>query len=187
MTGVPDKARELVAFWLRHGPAAWFSANADLDSEIAQHYADLHMQAARRDLSDWESTAEGALALLLLLDQFPRNLFRGSGHSYATDGLARVIARRALDKGFDRQVEPVLRPFFYLPFEHSEEMSDQKLSVSLFERHRDETGDAEALKWAVLHLEIIERFGRFPHRNHALGRSTTPEEQAYLDNDGFKG
>src|SRR5690606_20337398 len=106
MTGVPDKARELVAFWLRHGPAAWFSANADLDSEIAQHNADLHMQAARRDLSDWESTAEGALALLLLLDQFPRNLFRGSGHSYATDGLARAIARRALDKGFDRQVEP---------------------------------------------------------------------------------
>lgn len=181
---MPDDVLEC---WLRHGPEAWFSADAALDAEIAGKYADLHFAASRSQLTDWEETPEGTLALLLLLDQFPRNLFRGSGHSYATDGLARSVARRALEKGFDKEVEPLLRPFFYLPFEHSEDMEDQKLSVSLFEKYRDETGEAEILKWAVLHLEIIARFGRFPHRNQALGRDTTPEEQAYLDADGFKG
>lgn len=173
--------------WLRHGPEAWFSRNEALDAEIQAEYADLHFQASCCALSEWEKTPEGTLALLLLLDQFPRNLFRGSGHSYATDPLARATARRALDKGFDVKVEPILRPFFYLPFEHSEELEDQKFSISLFEKHRDETGDAEPLKWAIVHLELIERFGRFPHRNAALGRETTPEEQAYLDADGFKG
>lgn len=178
---------DVIECWLRHGPEAWFSRNEALDAEIEADYADLHFKASRCELSDWEETPEGTLALLLLLDQFPRNLFRGSAHSYATDPLARTTAHRALAKGFDKRVEPVLRPFFYLPFEHSEEMEDQKFSVSLFEKHRDETGDAEPLKWAIVHLELIERFGRFPHRNAALGRQTTAEEQAYLDNDGFKG
>lgn len=177
----------IIDFWLRHGPEAWFSRNEALDAEIAARYAELHFQASRNELSDWQETPEGTLALLLLLDQFPRNLFRGSAHSYATDPLARTIAHHALAKGFDIKVEPILRPFIYLPFEHSEDMEDQRQSVSLFEKHRDETGDAEALKWAVLHLDLIERFGRFPHRNTALGRQTTPEEQAYLDQDGFKG
>ena len=178
---------DVIECWLRHGPEAWFSRNEALDAEIEADYADLHFKASRCELSDWEETPEGTLALLLLLDQFPRNLFRGSAHSYATDPLARTTAHRALAKGFDKRVEPVLRPFFYLPFEHSEEMEDQKFSVSLLEKHRDETGDAEPLKWAIVHLELIERFGRFPHRNTALGRQTTAEEQAYLDNDGFKG
>ncbi len=178
---------DVIECWLRHGPEAWFSRNEALDAEIEADYADLHFKASRCELSDWEETPEGTLALLLLLDQFPRNLFRGSAHSYATDPLARTTAHRALAKGLDKRVEPVLRPFFYLPFEHSEEVEDQKFSVSLFEKHRDETGDAEPLKWAIVHLELIERFGRFPHRNAALGRQTTAEEQAYLDNDGFKG
>ncbi|MBA4799961.1 MAG: DUF924 domain-containing protein [Rhizobiales bacterium] len=178
---------DVIECWLRHGPEAWFSRNEALDAEIEADYADLHFKASRCELSDWEETPEGTLALLLLLDQFPRNLFRGSAHSYATDPLARTTAHRALAKGFDKRVEPVLRPFFYLPFEHSEEMEDQRFSVSLFEKHRDETGDAEPLKWAIVHLELIERFGRFPHRNAALGRQTTAEEQAYLDDDGFKG
>jgi uncharacterized protein (DUF924 family) len=178
---------DVIECWLRHGPEAWFSRNEALDAEIEADYADLHFKASRCELSDWEETPEGTLALLLLLDQFPRNLFRGSAHSYATDPLARTTAHRALAKGFDKRVEPVLRPFFYLPFEHSEEMEDQRFSVSMFEKHRDETGDAEPLKWAIVHLELIERFGRFPHRNAALGRQTTAEEQAYLDDDGFKG
>jgi uncharacterized protein (DUF924 family) len=173
--------------WLRHGPDAWFARNEALDAEITADYADLHVQASCCALSHWEETPEGTLALLLLLDQFPRNLFRGSGHSYATDPLARTTARRALAKGFDSKVEPILRPFFYLPFEHSEDLDDQKFSVSLFEKHRDETGDAETLKWAVVHLDLIERFGRFPHRNAALGRESTAEELAYLEADGFKG
>lgn len=179
--------QEIVDFWLSHGPEAWFSANAELDRQIAERYADLHIDACKRELSNWEETPEGSLALLLLLDQFPRNLYRGSAHSYATDGLARAVARRALAKGHDRLVEPILRPFFYLPFEHSEDIADQHACVRLFEAHRDETGDEETLKWALVHLDIIERFGRFPHRNDALGRDTTPEEQAYLDADGFKG
>lgn len=179
--------QDVIECWLRHGPEAWFSRNEALDAEIEADYADLHFKASRCELSDWEETPEGTLALLLLLDQFPRNLFRGSAHSYATDPLARTTAHRALAKGFDKRVEPLLRPFFYLPFEHSEEMEDQRFSVSLFEKHRDETGDAEPLKWAIVHLELIERFGRFPHRNAALGRKTTAEEQAYLDDDGFKG
>ena len=178
---------DVIECWLRHGPEAWFSRNEALDAEIEADYADLHFKASRCELSDWEETPEGTLALLLLLDQFPRNLFRGSAHSYATDPLARTTAHRALAKGFDKRVEPLPRPFFYLPFEHSEEMEDQRFSVSLFEKHRDETGDAEPLKWAIVHLELIERFGRFPHRNAALGRQTTAEEQAYLDDDGFKG
>lgn len=179
--------QDVIECWLRHGPEAWFSRSEALDAEIEADYADLHFKASRCELSDWEETPEGTLALLLLLDQFPRNLFRGSAHSYATDPLARTTAHRALAKGFDKRVEPVLRPFFYLPFEHSEEMEDQRFSVSLFEKHRDETGDVEPLKWAIVHLELIERFGRFPHRNAALGRQTTAEEQAYLDDDGFKG
>lgn len=177
----------IIDFWLRHGPAAWFSRNAALDAEIAADFTDLHFQASRCEFSDWEETPEGTLALLLLLDQFPRNLFRGSGHSYATDPLARAIAHRALARRFDKEVTPILRPFFYLPFEHSEDLEDQKVSIALFEQHRDETGDAEPLKWAIVHLDLIERFGRFPHRNAALGRETTPDEQAYLDADGFKG
>ncbi len=182
-----ESPRDIIAFWLDHGPKAWFSADAELDRQISERYADLHFAASRRELEDWEQTAEGALALLLLLDQFPRNLFRRSAHSYATDGLARSVARRALAKAFDREVRPELRPFFYLPFEHSEDMGDQRHSVALFERHRDETGDEEALKWAIIHRDIIEKFGRFPHRNAALGRETTAVEQAYLDADGFKG
>jgi uncharacterized protein (DUF924 family) len=177
----------VIECWLRHGPGSWFSRNEALDAEIEADYADLHFKASRCELTDWEETPHGTLSLLLLLDQFPRNLFRGSAHSYATDPLARTLAHRALAKGFDRHVEPILRPFFYLPFEHSEDIEDQRYSVSLFEKHRDETGDPEPLKWAILHLDLIERFGRFPHRNAALGRETTAEEQAYLDADGFKG
>lgn len=179
--------KELIDFWLEHGPEKWFSKVPAFDAEIAERYHDLHLRASRRELSDWEETAEGALGLLLLLDQFPRNLFRGSAHSYACDSLARKIARDALGRRFDQQIAVELRSFFYLPFEHSEDMADQDLCVSLCERLRDETGDGETLKWALVHRDIIARFGRFPHRNEALGRDTTPEEQAFLDADGFKG
>ncbi|MGF0539704.1 DUF924 family protein [Agrobacterium sp. ES01] len=179
--------KDIIDFWLRHGPEAWFSGSEALDREIADNYADLHIKASKRELADWEASPEGALALLLLVDQFPRNLYRGSAHSYAVDGLARAIARRALANAFDRKVEPELRPFFYLPFEHSEDMADQEYSLRLFVAHREKTGDEEALKWAVTHYDIIKKFGRFPHRNAALGRDTTVEEQAYLDDDGFRG
>ncbi|MGV8939085.1 MAG: DUF924 family protein [Allorhizobium sp.] len=178
---------EIIAFWQHHGPEKWFVQDDTFDARIAELYGDMHLTAARLELSEFEKTAEGALALLLLLDQFPRNLYRGSAHSYATDGLARTIADRALTSGFDKAVEPVLRPFFYLPFEHSEDPADQARCVALCEAHRDDTGDAEILRYAILHSDIIARFGRFPHRNAALGRQTTPEEQAFLDDGGFNG
>lgn len=181
------KPAEIIAFWLRHGPKKWFGKDDAFDAEIATSYATDHIAASRGDYAGWEATAEGSLALLLLLDQFPRNLYRGSAHSYATDGLARSIAAKSLDAGFDRAVEAALRPFFYLPFEHSETLADQEHCVALCKAHCDETGDTESLRWAKEHHDIIARFGRFPHRNKALGRQTTPEEQAFLVAGGFKG
>ncbi|SSC67686.1 DUF924 family protein [Ciceribacter selenitireducens] len=179
--------KDVISFWREAGPSKWFAKDDGFDAAIRDGFLDAHFAAARGDLADWSQTAEGTLALLILLDQFPRNLFRGSGHAFATDGLARMIARNALEQGFDRAVDPKLRPFLYLPFEHSEDTADQALSMELFTAHRDETGDAESLRWAVEHRDIIAKFGRFPHRNAALGRATTPAEQAYLDDGGFKG
>ncbi len=126
-------------------------------------------------LSDWESSAAGALALLLVLDQFPRNMFRNDARAYAADPLARAVAERAIGRGFDQRVDAGERVFFYLPFEHSEEMADQARCIAL---HRA-LGDADSLKWAELHADIIARFGRFPHRNGVLSRETTPDEQAF--------
>ncbi|MCM2475177.1 DUF924 family protein [Rhizobium sp. CG5] len=178
---------DIIAFWLRHGPKKWFGKDDAFDTEIAALFAVDHLAASRGDYAVWETTAQGSLALLLLLDQFPRNLYRGSAHSYATDGLARFIAAKSLEAGFDGAVEPALRPFFYLPFEHSETLADQERCMALCKAHCEATGDTESLRWAEEHHEIIARFGRFPHRNKALGRQTTPEEQAFLDNGGFKG
>lgn len=178
---------DVVSFWREAGPAKWFAKDDGFDAAIRDGFLDAHFAAARGDLPDWEQTAEGTLALLILLDQFPRNLFRGSGHAFATDGLARMIARKALEQGFDHAVDPKLRPFVYLPFEHSEDPADQALSMDLFTAHRDETGDTESLRWAVEHRDIIANFGRFPHRNAALGRDTTRDEQTYLEGGGFKG
>jgi len=171
---------DIVTFWLEAGPAAWFSADPAFDREIEARFAAAHHAAARRELDGWAGTATGALALLLLLDQAPRNLFRRSAHAFATDPLARRMASGAIDAGLDRQAPPALRNFFYLPFEHSEALADQDRAIVLFEGW----GNADALDWARRHRDVIVRFGRFPHRNVALGRETTPEEQAYLDAGG---
>src|SRR5690606_35298783 len=133
----------------------------------------------RRELETWLDTAEGGLALLILLDQVPRNIFRGSAHSYATDPLALHYAERMLAAGLDQQVEPGLRAFCYMPFEHSEAIGDQERAVALM-AELDET----SLEYAVRHLQVIERFGRFPHRNRALGRTSSADEQAWLDAGG---
>lgn len=179
--------RAITHFWREAGPARWFAKDAAFDAAIREGFEPLHHEAARGALSSWLDEAEGALALLLLTDQFPRNLYRGSAHAFATDPLARAVAAEALALGHDRMTEPALRPFFYLPFEHSEDPHDQARAVHLFTHHRDETGDEESLRYALLHEELIRRFGRFPHRNLAFGRVTTPEEQAYLDGGGFAG
>ncbi|MEO8114109.1 MAG: DUF924 family protein [Phenylobacterium sp.] len=175
--------QDIVGFWRHAGPEKWFKKNTAFDGAIRLKFEPVHHRAARGEFDAWAATAEGALALLLLLDQFPRNLYRNSGHAFATDGKARAVARAAVEAGLHRQVEPELQPFFALPFEHSEVLADQDFSIDL----TVELGDAETLKWARLHRDIIVRFGRFPHRNAALGRITTPEEQEFLDEGGFAG
>lgn len=173
-------AAQVVAFWRDAGPAEWFRGGNAFDALCRDRLGRAHHAAARRELDGWAATAEGALALLLLLDQIPRNIFRGSGHAFATDGLARHFAGRALEASHDAAFEQALRAFFYLPFEHSEALADQDRSVALF----DTLGDANYRNYARAHRDVIARFGRFPHRNAALGRHTTPEEQAWLDAGG---
>jgi uncharacterized protein (DUF924 family) len=174
---------DVVAYWRAAGPAKWFAKDADFDREIAARFLTTHEAAAAGRLSDWEATPTGALALLLLLDQFPRNMFRGSARTFATDPLARVVADRAIGRGFDQSAASDERKFFYLPFEHSESLADQERSLALWRRVGDGTPD----RYAVIHADIIRRFGRFPHRNALLHRATTPEEQAFLDAGGFAG
>lgn len=174
---------EVIAFWREAGPERWFEKNEVFDEAVRARFLALHERAAAGELKDWENSAEGTLALLLLFDQFPRNMFRGTARAFATDELARAIAAGALLKGFDAQVPSDLRTFLYLPFEHSEDMADQERGLALYTA----AGDQDDLKWAQIHADIIRRFGRFPHRNAALGRSTTPEEQAFLDAGGFAG
>jgi len=174
---------DVVAFWREAGPKRWFEKDAAFDDEIRRRFLKAHEAAAAGALISWEANAEGALALLILLDQFPRNMFRGQARAFATDSQARAITAGALVRGFDSQVPAELRSFFYLPFEHSEDVADHARGVALYTA----AGDADGLKWAKIHADIIRRFGRFPHRNAVLGRATTPEEQKFLDDGGFKG
>jgi uncharacterized protein (DUF924 family) len=176
---------EIVAvlnFWKSAGPAKWFSKDDAFDREFRNRFLTAHFALARREHDAWLDTAEGFLAAMILLDQFPRNAFRGSAHMFATDPLALHFARTGLSKGFDEAVEAELRVFCYLPFEHSENLDDQERCVELCS-----TLDQQTYDYAKLHLDIIRRFGRFPHRNAVLGRKTTAEEQAFLDAGGFAG
>jgi uncharacterized protein (DUF924 family) len=175
-------AKDVVTFWRDAGAERWFKKDDAFDAEIKRRFLATHEAAAAGKLRDWENSAEGALALLILLDQFPRNMFRGDKRAFATDPLARAVTAGALIKGFDGQVGD-MRGFFYLPFEHSEDMADQERGVALYKA----AGDDDGLKWANMHADIIRRFGRFPHRNKALGRATTPAEQKFLDDGGFSG
>lgn len=170
----------VTSFWRDAGMAKWFGGGDAFDAECRDRFLYAHHAAARREHAHWMDDAEGALALLILLDQIPRNVFRGSGHAFASDGLARQYATQALAAGFDAASEPELRMFFYLPFEHSEDMADQDRAVELFAA----LGNDNLLGYANAHRDVIARFGRFPHRNAALGRSNTPDEQAWLDAGG---
>ena len=176
-----------MAYWLDAGPRKWFTKDAAFDSDIRARFETLHFAASRRELDAWAETGDGLLGLLLLLDQFPRNMYRGSGHAFATDPLARTFARLALERGFDRAAAAKVRFFFYLPFEHSEQLADQDLCRKLVVEWIAEGGDLDNLKWVDIHRDIIKRFGRFPHRNAALGRESTPEELAFLKDGGFSG
>jgi uncharacterized protein (DUF924 family) len=178
-----ESASDIVVFWRDAGPDRWFEKDAAFDKEIVDRFLATHEAAAAGKLSDWEQTAQGSLALLILLDQFPRNMFRGDARAFATDALALAVAAGGIVRGFDARVPATMRGFFYLPFEHSEDLADQERGIAFYKA----SGDADGLKWAEIHADIIRRFGRFPHRNAVLGRATTAGEQAFLDGGGFAG
>jgi uncharacterized protein (DUF924 family)/alkyl hydroperoxide reductase subunit AhpC len=173
---------DVLAFWRAAGPSRWFEKDAGFDAEITARFLATYERAATGGLSAWEGTAEHALALLLVLDQFPRNMFRGQSRTYAADPLARDVARRAVARGFDREVSDADRRFFYLPFMHSEHLADQEQCVHLARGF----GDDEFAQYAQQHAEIVRRFGRFPHRNRILGRASTAAEEAFLSDDAFR-
>ncbi|WP_353181712.1 DUF924 family protein [Bosea sp. (in: a-proteobacteria)] len=174
---------EILAFWHEAGPEKWFAKDAEFDAEIGRRFRPAYEAAAAGRLDGWQETPEGAYALLILLDQFPRNLFRGSPQAFATDARALAVARRAIAAGFDTSYAPPERRFFYLPFMHSEELHDQEHCIALCAAAED----ADGVKYAEIHRDIIRDFGRFPHRNAVLGRDTTAAEQAFLDAGGFAG
>jgi uncharacterized protein (DUF924 family) len=178
----PAKAYSVVEFWREAGPSMWFAKDAEFDRRFRERLETTHEAAARGELDGWLSTPFGALALILLLDQFPRNAFRGTQRMYATDERARAAAAAAIDAGHDQTVPKDLRLFMYLPFGHSEALADQDRSVALAEK----LGEPD-LSHARRHRDIIRRFGRFPHRNPIFDRAMTPAEQRYLDEGGYAG
>ena len=174
---------DVLTFWRNAGPEKWFAKTARFDEAIRIRFEPVHHMAARGEYDEWGLTPEGALALVILLDQFPRNLYRDSGHAFATDGKALAVARAATDRGWHKVLDTDLRSFVLKPFQHSEDLVQQDRGLIL----AMELGDVELLKWTKIHHEIIARFGRFPHRNPVLGRETTTDEHRFLNEGGFRG
>ena len=182
IASVPTRPADVIAFWSEAGPSLWFAKDEAFDRRFRETFLVAHDAACRGDLDDWQQTPGGALALVLLLDQFPRNAFRGTPRMYASDSRALTAARAAIATGHDRHIDADLRLFLYLPFAHSEALADQERSVALC-RELDENSLAHAER----HRNIVRRFGRFPHRNPILGRIMTPQEQQFLDRGGYSG
>ena len=174
---------DILSFWRQVGPERWYERDDALDADIRARFLELWRKAADGGLSSWEATDDGALALVIVLDQFPRNVFRDDKRAYSSDALARDVARAAIARGVDTRIDGSLLEFLYMPFMHSEELADQLRCVELFRK----IGNPDNLKYAEDHADIIRRFGRFPHRNRALGRPTTAEEQVFLAQGGFSG
>ena len=175
-------AADVISFWREAGASKWFSKDEAFDVLFRERFYGLHFAAARRELDDWKRQPESCLALIILLDQYPRNSFRGTGHMFATDPLARYYATCCIESDFVAQLEEELRLFVCVPFIHSEDLADQEYGVLLYQEHAP-----QGLPFAIDHRDIIQRFGRFPHRNASLGRMTTEAEQAFLDAGGFAG
>lgn len=174
-----DVLTDILDFWFEETQTRqWFQVDPAFDKTVTDRYLDSYEKASLGIYDDWKNSSDGCLALCLLLDQFPRNMFRGSAKAYATDSKALVIAKYAISKGFDQVLIPIKRRFLYLPFEHSENLNDQRRCVELFETMKKY--DPMGHDYALRHLKTIERFGRFPHRNIILSRMDTPEEQEYL-------
>jgi uncharacterized protein (DUF924 family) len=185
---VPERAQVLLDFWF--GPAGdpdrenhrqiWFKCTPEHDDRLRDLFLADHERAASGALDPWEAAPQSALALVLLLDQIPRNIFRGSPRTYATDAMARALADRALARSFDAAFPPVWRKFFYMPLHHSENLAEQRRAVALFGSLPDHRERGDSRRYTQRYVDIIERFGRFPHRNAILGRVSTPEELASL-------
>ncbi len=184
---------KILRFWFVRSPdeagvgntrKVWFSKDPAFDQAIQTRFRAVYKQAVAGNFTDWQKTAEGCLALVLLFDQFPRHLFRGQPQAFATDGQALMIAQTAIAQGFDQRLPVVQRCFLYLPFEHSEQLAHQHRAVELFFPLRNDPDANGTYHYAVKHLAVIEQFGRFPHRNHMLGRASTPAEIAFLKQPG---
>ena len=181
-SGTIATPEQVLAFWREAGRDRWYEKDEAFDNSIRERFLDTYEAAVHGELAGWEAAAEGALALVIVLDQFPRNMFRGTARVFAADERARRTANLALKRGYDLDVPAELRGFLFLPFMHSEDLVDQNRCVELYRAAGDED-----LKYAIEHRDIIRRFGRFPHRNVLLGRSTTPQERDFLEGGGFAG
>lgn len=187
-----SQAKEILEFWFGTPDDAdygqqrkiWFTKNPEFDQEVRSRFMQHYEQAAAGQLDDWKNSSLSCLALIILLDQFPRNMFRGQPQSFATDTLALTYAQYAVAQSFDQELLPLQRWFIYLPFEHSENLEHQRQCVELYQQWHDDSNLSEGLSYAIRHLKVIERFGRFPHRNQILGRQTTPEEAEFLKQPG---
>ena len=184
------RAAEVLQFWFGEyernatPDLRWFRKDPAFDAEIEARFRSLHQEGAAGGLSGWSNTPGDCLALAIVLDQFPRNMFRGEPHAFATDALALGVARHAIDSGFDAGMRPAERMFLYLPFEHSEALDDQWRSLALMSRLAPYPETAGVFEYAVRHWDIVRRFGRFPHRNAALARTDTPDEAEFLKQPG---
>ncbi len=185
---MPSEAEEVLSFWFGNEGEpgygefreAWFRKDPAFDDKVRERFGSLYERAAAGELDDWREDPRSCLALVICLDQFPRNMFRGDGRTHAADGKALETARHAVERAHDRELAPLQRMFVYMPFMHSENLEDQRRSVELFARLAEKPGAPDVTSYAVGHKEIVERFGRFPHRNEILGRKTTPEEAEFL-------
>jgi uncharacterized protein (DUF924 family) len=186
---IPPRALALIDFWF--GPPddperqahreVWFRGTPEYDARLRELFLADYEAAAAAALEDWEEAPESALALVLLLDQIPRNIFRDTPRAYDTDAAARAVAERALANGFDAVLPSAWRKFFYMPLHHSENLADQERSLALFEALPDHTGREGMRRYSMRYVDVIRRFGRFPHRNAILGRQSTPDEAAFLE------
>ena len=186
-TPLPRDADAILTVWLEEiGPEGWYRSDPDTDARVRERFGDLWERAALGHLNDWLAGPQGALALSILLDQFPRNMFRGTARAFASDGRARMVATCAVAMGHDRRTPEPERQFLYLPLMHSEALPDQERCVRLISLHMPRTGN-EQLDHACRHRAVIRRFGRFPSRNAALGRRDTEAERAYRAAGGYMG
>jgi uncharacterized protein (DUF924 family) len=181
---MPQRADEIVRFWEEVGPDGWYHADAELDATIRDRFSGIWEEAAAGGLTDWRCNPAGALAYLIVTDQFPRNMFRDDPRAFSTDQRARDAAMIAVQRDFDLKTDEPIRQFFYLPFMHAEDPFDQDRCVRLFVARMPRTG-RENLRHARAHRDVIRRFGRFPYRNRTLGRRTTPEEARFLEEGGY--